>query len=57
MMSSDRGVRNAILLFVNACNDYQTRYLALATAFRAPEKYPAKRAISSWRTVRAMQSS
>ena len=42
MMSTDRDVRDAILLLVNACNDYQTRYLALASAFRALQKYPAE---------------
>ncbi len=42
MMSADRDVRDAILLLVNACNDYQTRYLALASAFRALQKYPAE---------------
>ncbi len=42
MMSADRDVRDAILLLVNACNDYQTRCLALASAFRALQKYPAE---------------
>jgi hypothetical protein len=40
MMSTDRDVRDAILLLANACNDYQTRNLALASAFRALQLYP-----------------
>ena len=34
-MENDRDVRDAILLLVNASNDYQTRNLALASAIRA----------------------
>lgn len=35
MMSADGDARDAILLLVNTCNDYQTRNLALTSAFRA----------------------
>jgi hypothetical protein len=45
-MRNNADMRDAILLLVNACNDYQTRYLAIASAFRALQKYPAERRIS-----------
>ncbi|MGB2625431.1 MAG: hypothetical protein WAK20_01470 [Candidatus Acidiferrum sp.] len=35
MMSTDRDVRDAILLLVDACNNYQKRNLALTSAFRS----------------------
>lgn len=34
-MGTDRDTRDAILLLVNACNDYQIRCLVLTSAFRA----------------------
>ncbi len=33
-MENDRDIRDRILMLVNACNDYQIRYLALASMFR-----------------------
>ena len=42
-MENDRDVRDRILLLFNACNDYQARYLALASAFRALQRYPAEK--------------
>jgi hypothetical protein len=41
-MKNNEDLRNVILLLVHACNDYQTRYLALASAFRALQKYPVE---------------
>ena len=42
-MESDKDVRDAILLLVNACNDYQMRSLALSMAFRALQLYPTEK--------------
>jgi hypothetical protein len=45
-MRKNADVRDAMLLLVNACNDYQTRYLALAAAFRALQLYPVDQRVS-----------
>ncbi len=42
-MENDKDLREAILLVVNACNDYQTRNLALTSALRAAQRNPAKK--------------
>jgi len=40
-MEPDQDVRDAILLLVNACNDYQIRALTLSSVLRTLQLYPA----------------